>query len=273
MTKIGTQKSFWKKFSLKKERRRSERVKLGPLIDRLIMTLSTPEPSQEEKILLGGNLSSSFLEELAKAQPDPGGGAAAAYSIILSLALVEKVVRLELRLAQTKLDRIYLWETSLIQLSQLKEVFSQLQQEDVQAYLNLTNVRTQWVQGEELFTALDKAVTCPLKIMRQAQVALDLVSWIGSLCRKHLVSDLLVSCEIIRAALQGAYHLANANLQFANVEDNAWREARSQELLRASQEGRELFLGIRKKLVSRMMLAEKIDFWDAKNIPAGYMGG
>ena len=37
----------------------------------------------------------SFLQELAQARPDPGGGAAAAFGARLGLALLEKVVQLE----------------------------------------------------------------------------------------------------------------------------------------------------------------------------------
>jgi formiminotetrahydrofolate cyclodeaminase len=250
MVKIGTQKSFWNRFCRLKARQRPPQDNLEPLTS-LIKTLVT-QKSEEEKVSVAGDLPiPSFLEELAKAQPDPGGGAAAAYSIILSLALVEKVVRLELRQAEKNMDRVYLWETSLLQLNQMKEVFSKLQEEDVQAYLNLAEVRAEYATGEKLLWALNRAVNCPLRIMNYAQVALGLVAWIGNYCRKHLISDLLVSCEIIRAALQGAYHLANANLQLIYVEDEVWRQARAHELLMASQEGRELFLGIREKLASR----------------------
>ena len=42
-------------------------------------------------------MDSAFLEALAQARPDPGGGAAAAHSGALGLALLAKVVQLEQR--------------------------------------------------------------------------------------------------------------------------------------------------------------------------------
>jgi formiminotetrahydrofolate cyclodeaminase len=249
MVRIGSQKKFWNNFVRHRARQRPKGFNLERFISQIDARLAQ---KVEERSSIAGDLPiPSFLEELAKAQPDPGGGAAAAYSIILSLALVEKVVRLELRQAERTMGRVYLWETSLTQLDQMKDVFARLQEEDVQAYLNLAKVRAEYATGEELLRALSRAVNCPLKIMNYAQMALQLVAWIGAHCRKHLVSDLLVSCEIIRAALQGAYHLANANLQLIYVEDEAWQESRAKELLMASQEGQELFQGIREKLAAR----------------------
>ena len=40
-------------------------------------------------------MSASFLDQLARARPDPGGGAAAAFSAGVGLALLTKVIRLE----------------------------------------------------------------------------------------------------------------------------------------------------------------------------------
>lgn len=249
MAKRDSQKSFWKRLSLKKGRSRpfgGKRSLVTEIINTLIHNKSSDlevNTFDKEKML------TSFIEELAKARPDPGGGAAAAYGISLSLALVEKVVRLELQRAERSSDRIYLWENSLAQLEQLRIILSQLQERDIQAYFKLMKARTEESQGPGMVEAVHEAVNCPLQIMKQAMAALAVVSWTGGYCRKHLVSDLLVSCEMIRAAMQGAYHIACANLDL--FDDLSWREPLEQELTKTSQEGRELFRRVREKLESR----------------------
>jgi formiminotetrahydrofolate cyclodeaminase len=249
MAKKESQKDFWKRLSLKQGRPRALKGKRWPLLSKFISNLVRRSPSLENHASATNLAISSFIEDLARAQPDPGGGAAAAYGISLSLALVEKVVRLELQRAERSSDRIYLWENSLAQLRQLRIILSQLQERDVQAYFNLMKARAEDTYGQGMLEAVHEAANCPLQIMKQALAALAMVSWIGGYCRKHLVSDLLVSCEMIRAALQGAYHIAAANLDL--LDEPSWRDPLEQELTKTSQEGRELFLRVREKLESR----------------------
>ena len=67
----------------------------------------------------------SFLQELAQARPDPGGGAAAAFGARLGLALLEKVVQLEGgRRREPKGKASFTWEEALTQLRQLQETLA-----------------------------------------------------------------------------------------------------------------------------------------------------
>ena len=84
----------------------------------------------------------SFLKELAKAQPNPGGGAAAAFGARLGLALLEKVVCLEgQRPVNPKGYQGLAWEETLARLRRLAELLRELQERDVQAYSRLTAAR------------------------------------------------------------------------------------------------------------------------------------
>ena len=49
-------------------------------------------------------------------------------------------------------------------------------------------------------------------MMEHAAAALELLSWAGARCQRHLVADLLVAVEFLGAALRGAYYIAGANL-------------------------------------------------------------
>jgi len=156
-------------------------------------------------------MDSSFLQALAQAKPDPGGGAVAAHGAALGVALLEKVVRLEQRRQGSQERASFPWDDFLKRVRQVAEALLRLQQEDIQAYFNLAEA---WRRGDPaiLAAALEEAIGCPLRIMQQTQVAMALISQGGAKCKQHLLSDLLVACELQGAGFRGAHHIARANL-------------------------------------------------------------
>jgi formiminotetrahydrofolate cyclodeaminase len=156
-------------------------------------------------------MDSAFLKALALARPDPGGGAAAAHSAALGLALLEKVVRLEHQRQGPARNPGFPWDDLLARVSVVSAALLRLQAEDVQAYFSLAKALAA-EDPEALVPALEEAVACPLRIMQQAQEGLALISQSGGGCKLHLVADLLVACELLGAAFRGAHHIARANL-------------------------------------------------------------
>jgi len=156
-------------------------------------------------------MDSAFLKALALARPDPGGGAAAAHSAALGLALLEKVVRLEHQRQGPAKNPGFPWHDLLARVSIVSAALLRLQEEDVQAYFSLAKALAA-DDPEALAPALEEAVACPLRIMQQAQEGLALISQSGGGCKLHLVPDLLVACELLGAAFRGAHHIARANL-------------------------------------------------------------
>lgn len=173
--------------------------------------------SQLSRVILKGGGMDTFLEDLAQASPNPGGGAAAAFGARLGLALLEKVVRLEgQRSGNPPGSRRRGWDEALAHLTRLAASLAHLQEEDVRAYLELAAARAAH-DGPRLTAAVGEAVACPAEIARQAAEALELLAWAGERCRPHLVADLLVGCEFLGAALRGAHHIAAANLALATA--------------------------------------------------------
>ncbi len=83
--------------------------------------------------------------------------------------------------------------------------------------------------------------------MEEAHKGLTLVSRAGKHCKVHLLSDLLVVCELLRAAINGAYRIALANLQ-----DNPDLRRDYQERLNQVYSGsRELFRSVESLLLER----------------------
>jgi formiminotetrahydrofolate cyclodeaminase len=156
-------------------------------------------------------MESKFLHALAQGRPDPGGGAAAAHGAAIGLALLEKVVRLEQQRWGVCGRPGFPWDDLFRRVRQVADALLRLQEEDIQAYFNLTQARGSG-DPSMLARALEEALGCPLRIMQQAQEGLALISQGGARCKMHLLSDLLVACELLGAAFRGAHHIARANL-------------------------------------------------------------
>jgi formiminotetrahydrofolate cyclodeaminase len=157
---------------------------------------------------------------------------------MLGLALVAKVVQLEAQRPGNQKDR-EIWEEKLEQIRHLSADLDRLREEDVRAYGQMAQVRDSGSRGREWQEAVEYALEVPLEIMVRAKEALTLVAWVGARCRKHLVSDLQVAREFLMAALQGAYHIARANLPL--VADAARRQDLSRKLDQAAEEGRKAY--------------------------------
>jgi formiminotetrahydrofolate cyclodeaminase len=168
-------------------------------------------------------MDSAFLKALAQARPDPGGGAAAAHSAALGLALLEKVCQLEEQ--RPEKDPGFPWGDLLARVRVVAGALRRLQDEDVAAYARLVRARLQG-DPEDLAAALEEAVACPLRIMQQAQEGLALMAQGCPGCRLHLVADLLVALELLGAAFRGACHIARANLPLMRQEARraVWEE-------------------------------------------------
>jgi formiminotetrahydrofolate cyclodeaminase len=193
-----------------------------------------------------------FLQELARPQPDPGGGAAAAYGANLGLALLEKVVRLEGRRRPRPQGQSGLgWEAALARLQRLAQALARLREEDVRAYVNLTAARASG-DTAQLAAAVAEAVDCPGRIAQQSLEALELLAWAGERCQRHLLSDLSVAGEFLGAALRGAAHIAAANLPL--VREEGKRRALAAELDQSRREGEDLYRRVQAGLLDRWRL-------------------
>jgi formiminotetrahydrofolate cyclodeaminase len=154
----------------------------------------------------------SFIAALSNPnQPVPGGGAAAAYAGSVGLALLEKIIRLEMRRHQAVSESL-LWKELLSQASALSESLHRLRDEDGESYLFLAETKASGKTEEEIGAALKQAIECPMKILEQTHKALRCVCVAAEQCKRHLLSDLQVVCELLGAAGRGAYHISMANL-------------------------------------------------------------
>lgn len=158
-------------------------------------------------------MAGSFLVALSKPEPTPGGGAAAAYGAFVGLALLEKIVRIEFERQQISSKVASLLESLLKRVSDSSRLLGQLRDDDGRAYLRFAQARSGEKGEGEIVAALEEAIESPIKIMEESHQGLNLASQAASLCKAHLLSDLLVVCELLEAAISGAYHIAQANMR------------------------------------------------------------
>ncbi len=194
-------------------------------------------------------MSTSFLDQLAQARPDPGGGAAAAYSAGVGLALLTKIIRLEKARPYNDASQVAFWAEQLTEVRRLTRIFQHLRRADVGAYLTMAQALAVRKQGSNLQKAVEEATRCPWQIMEQTLLALALVAAAGDRCRSHLLSDLLVATELLGGALQGAYHIAAANLPLIKADGR--RQEWVARLSQASHQGLEATLRVRSQLLAR----------------------
>ena len=155
-----------------------------------------------------------FLLALARSTPVPGGGSAAAHTALVGLALLEKIVRLESERPRPAPEERPLWEALLGRVRRSAEIFRRLRTVDSEAYVRLAEARRS-KDKRAIHQAWEQAIACPVGIMEEAREALLLAREAGERCKGHLVADVLVVLQLLRAGVRGAYHIASANLGMA----------------------------------------------------------
>ena len=177
----------------------------------------------------------TFIEALAKPKPVPGGGAAAAHGACVGMALLEKIVQVELRRSRDSSGAE--WKNLLQEVQKSSSTLLQLRDEDGKAYVRFAQAKTFGKGKTEVLQALQQAIECPIRIMQEANEAFNFVARVGMHCKGHLLSDLLVVGELLEATIGGAHRIAQANLSLmeASPERNEY-QYRLEQLLTASME-------------------------------------
>ena len=188
-----------------------------------------------------------FLAALAKPEPHPGGGAAAAHGACVGLALLEKIVHLELNRSSAFSPSG--WKNLLEEVKQSFNSLLRLREEDGKAYIRFARAKTFAKSSNEGLEALRQAIECPVDVMEVASKGLNLVGEAGKHCKVHLLSDLLVASHLLQAAISGAYWIAQANLGL--MQETSLGTAYQNRLGQILAMSRETFESVQAKLVVR----------------------
>jgi formiminotetrahydrofolate cyclodeaminase len=194
----------------------------------------------------------SFIDALARPKPVPGGGAAAAHGACVALALLEKIVKVELQRCRDSSEAE--WKDLLREVRKSSSTLLQLRDEDGRTYVRFAQTKTFGKGKTEVLQALQQAIECPMKIMEEASKTLERAAGAGRRCKGHLLADLLVVCELLRATTNGTYRIAQTNLSL--MEESPMRNEYLQRLRRLLSESVELYEFVASALVQRAGLGE-----------------
>ena len=162
-----------------------------------------------------------YLDDLASAQPAPGGGSASALSGAMAAALASMVCRLTLGKAGYEEARAEI-EDILAQTEQARRRFTELLEEDITAYGRLSTsyklprgddeeraARTRAIQEN-----LAGAAEVPLEVVECAARLSQLLMRIAEIGNTSLLSDLTTAVSLARTASQGAAAMVQVNLRY-----------------------------------------------------------
>ena len=192
----------------------------------------------------------SFLTALAKPKPIPGGGAAAAHGALVGFALLEKIARVEVQRQELTPETTRMWHQLLDQVCSSAKTIETLRDEDGKGYMRFAEARSSDGKENETIAALEEATESPIKIMGATHDGLSGVTVVSKHCKAHLLSDLLVVCELLQAAIQGGYHIAQANL--LSMDDSSRKGEYQKELSRLRERCQESMEQVKNSILARV---------------------
>lgn len=162
-----------------------------------------------------------YLDELASAQPAPGGGSASALSGAMAAALASMICRLTLgkasyEEAQPEIEKI------LERTEQLRERFTELLEEDIAAYGRLSasyklpraTDEERAARSDDIQKHLVGAAEVPLEMVECAARLSHFLKRIAEIGNTALLSDLVTAVALAGTGAQGAAAMVRVNLRF-----------------------------------------------------------
>jgi formiminotetrahydrofolate cyclodeaminase len=144
-------------------------------------------------------MSDSFLEALARPEPVPGGGAAAAHGACVGLALLEKIVLVELR--RSDIPSESRWQNLLEEVRRSSTTLLRLRDEDGEAYVRFAQARMFGKGAEEILDLLKQAETTARAISFQTFWLSVNSSGRPSMEPIALLKRILASCPMVLSSI------------------------------------------------------------------------
>jgi methenyltetrahydrofolate cyclohydrolase len=167
----------------------------------------------------------SYLDDLAAAQPTPGGGSTAALSGAMGAALASMVCRITIG-KETYADVQQEIEELLRKTEDLRSRFQQLMQEDIEAYGHLSasyklpratseerKYRTDMIQKQ-----LVEAASVPLEVVKCAAELIQSCQRIAEVGSVSVLSDVATGAILASCSGEGAAFMVRINVRSMNNE-------------------------------------------------------
>jgi glutamate formiminotransferase / formiminotetrahydrofolate cyclodeaminase len=170
----------------------------------------------------------SFLDELAKGTPTPGGGSAAAHAGATAAALVAMVARLTIGKKKYAAVEPRMWQI-IEEADQLRHELTQAVEDDAAAFTQyMTAMRLpketeeqQSIRNEAIEKGVLEAIRTPLKVSEMAIQVLRLAVETARSGNVNAISDAASGAALARASLRGASLNVRINCPNLQDQDNA----------------------------------------------------
>ncbi|MCD6595915.1 cyclodeaminase/cyclohydrolase family protein [bacterium] len=162
----------------------------------------------------------NFLDDLSSKSPTPGGGSVAALSGATAAALVSMVCNLSIGKKSCESNKDEL-EQILAHSEKLRELFSELIDQDVEAFDDVMNAfrmsknddEEKLLRNEALNHSLQKATYVPIRTMEHGAEILTLAHRVAQICNRNVISDAGVAAIMAESAVHSAYFNVAINLE------------------------------------------------------------
>ncbi len=162
-----------------------------------------------------------YLDDLASAQPTPGGGSTAALSGAMGASLASMVCRITSG-KDTYADVQQEIEELLAKTEYLRTRFQQLLQEDIEAYRNLAasyklpreTAEERKLRSEMIQKQLAEAAIVPLEVVECAAELIKSCQRIAEIGSVTVLSDIATGAVLAASAAKGAAFMVHINVRF-----------------------------------------------------------
>jgi formiminotetrahydrofolate cyclodeaminase len=152
-----------------------------------------------------------FIKQFESASLVPAGGAAAAYSFCLGVAMIYKVSLIENRRAVDRPDLDKNLSVLKKEIEKLLREAEKLVTEDAEAYLQFRKSR-QENNSQAMKQAFSKAMDVSLKVIEKSFSAFEWIRQLQLVIPKTLFTHLRVASELVMGSVNATVHVVKDNI-------------------------------------------------------------
>jgi len=163
-----------------------------------------------------------FIKQFESASLVPAGGAAAAYSFCLGVAMIYKVSLIENQRAAKRPDLEEKLSKLKKEIEQLLRDAEKLVTEDAEAYLRFRTARRE-NDPQAMKLAFNKAMDVSLKVIEKSFSAFEGIRELQQVIPKTLFTHLRVASELVMGSVHATVHVVKDNI--LGIRSEAKRES------------------------------------------------
>ncbi len=157
-------------------------------------------------------IKSDIADEIAALNALPAGGVASAYTALMGIGLIYKVLLFELNRNELNTVSQANYREAQREIERLFFALRKIIREEPQCYVNFRGSHSSGDRAEGKSAFLD-VLTCSMSVMEKTMEGLEWVAKLGKVTTPLLKTNLRVAAELLGAAHLGTAHIIRQNIQ------------------------------------------------------------